>query len=113
MAAVAFTAYGIHWLVIAYRRYLGASSEPDAWMSIPFLLISILGAIISAAAGSLAVVILYVGVALIYATEIPTRFGIFHGHRLVGLWQVLTGIWLMYLTYGTIFNIALGKHWWA
>jgi len=31
----------------------------------------------------------------------------------VGLWQVFTGIWLMYLTYGTVFNIALGGHWWA
>ena len=113
MAAVAFTAYGIHWFALAYRRYLGASSEPDAWMAIPFLLISILGAIVSAAAGSMAVAILYVGVALIYGTEIPTRFGVFRGHRLVGLWQVLTGFWLMYLTYATVFNIALGRNWWA
>jgi len=41
------------------------------------------------------------------------RFGVFRGQRLVGLWQVFTGIWLMYLTYGTVFNIALGRHWWA
>ena len=73
MAAVAFTAYGIHWFAMAYRRYVGASSEPDAWMAIPFLLISILGAIVSAAAGSMAVAILYVGIVLIYGTEIPTR----------------------------------------
>jgi hypothetical protein len=33
--------------------------------------------------------------------------------RLVGLWQVLTGIWLIYLTYGTVLNVALHKHWWA
>jgi hypothetical protein len=113
MAAVAFTAYGIHWLAIAYRRYIGASSEPDAWMAIPFLLISILGVIVSVAAGSIAVAILYVGVALIYCTEIPTRFGIVRGHRLVGLWQLITGIWLIYLTYGTVFNIALGRRWWT
>ncbi len=113
MAAVAFTAYGVHWCALAYRRYVGASSEPDAWMAIPFLLFSILGVLVSAAAGSIAVAILYVGVALIYGTEIPTRFGVFRGQRLVGLWQVLTGIWLMYLTYGAVFNIALGRHWWA
>ena len=113
MAAVAFTAYGIYWVVVGYRRYFGASSEPDAWMAIPFLLLSILGAIVSAAAGSIAVAILYVGVALIYGTEIPTRFGVFRGQRLIGLWQVLTGIWLIYLTYGTVFDIALGRHWWA
>jgi DMSO/TMAO reductase YedYZ molybdopterin-dependent catalytic subunit len=26
---------------------------------------------------------------------------------------VFTGIWLTYLTYGTVFNIAMGRHWWA
>ena len=36
MAALAFTAYGIHWFAMAYRRYVGASSEPDVWMAIPF-----------------------------------------------------------------------------
>jgi hypothetical protein len=59
------------------------------------------------------VVILFIGVALIYVTEIPTLFGVLHGHRLIGLWQVLTGIWLMYLTHATVFNIALGRQWWA
>jgi hypothetical protein len=69
-------------------------------MAIPFLLFSILGAMVFAAARSNAVAILIIGVALGYATEIPTRFGVFRGQRLVGLWQVFTGIWLMYLTYG-------------
>ncbi|HZI72488.1 MAG TPA: hypothetical protein VFD73_00385, partial [Gemmatimonadales bacterium] len=81
--------------------------------AIPFLLFSILGTIVSAASGSMAVAILFVGVVLVYGTEIPTRFGVFRGQRLIGLWQVLTGMWLMYLTYGTVFNIALGRHWWA
>ena len=112
-AAVAFTAYGTRWFALAYRRYVGASSEPDAWMAIPFLLFSILGAMVFAAARSNAVAFLIIGVALGYATEIPTRFGVFRGQRLVGLWQVFTGIWLMSLTYGTVFNIALGGHWWA
>jgi redox-sensitive bicupin YhaK (pirin superfamily) len=31
------------------------------------------------------------------AAEITARFGVFRGQRLVGLWQVFTGIWLMYL----------------
>jgi hypothetical protein len=47
------------------------------------------------------------------AAEITALFGVFRGQRLVGLWQVFTGIWLMYLTDGTVFNIALGRHWWA
>ena len=113
MAAVAFTAYGIHWFALAHRRYIGASGEPEAWMAIPFFLLSVLGAAVFGLAGVLPVTILFVGLALIYATEIPTRFGLVRGERLVGLWQLLTGIWLIYLTYGTVLNIALHKHWWV
>src|SRR4051812_14198243 len=69
---------------LAYRRYVGASSEPDAWMAILFLLFSILGAMVFAAARSNAVAILIIGVALGYAREIPTRFGVFRGQLLVG-----------------------------
>jgi hypothetical protein len=113
MAAVAFTAYGVHWFALAYRRYIGAGSGLEAWMAIPFLLLSVLGAIVFELAGVPPLVILFVGLALIYATEIPTRFGVLKGERLVGLWQVLTGIWLIYLTYGTVLNAALHKHWWV
>jgi hypothetical protein len=113
MAALAFTAYGIHWFALAYRRYIGATSELEAWMAIPFLLLSILGAIVFALADAPPVAILFVGLSLIYVTEIPTRFGVLKGERLVGLWQLLTGIWLIYLTYGTVLNISLHRHWWA
>jgi hypothetical protein len=82
-------------------------------MAIPFLLLSILGAVVFAASGVPAVMFLFIGLSLVYATEVPTRFGILRGERLVGLWQLLTGIWLIYLTYGTVFNAALHKHWWV
>jgi hypothetical protein len=113
MAALAFTAYGIHWFALAYRRYIGAGSELEGWMAIPFLLLSILGAVVFWRAGASAVAILFVGLSLIYATEIPTRFGVLRGQRLVGLWQLLSGVWLIYLTYGTVFNASLHRHWWA
>jgi hypothetical protein len=113
MAALAFTAYGTHWFALAYRRYIGASSAPEAWMAIPFLLLSILGVIVFGLAKAPPLVILFLGLSLVYATEVPTRFGVFKGERLVGLWQVLTGIWLIYLTYGTVLNVALHEHWWV
>lgn len=113
MAALAFTAYGVHWFAMAHRRYIGAGSAVEGWMAIPFLLLSVLGVIVFAMAGAAPVAILFVGLSLIYATEIPTRFGVFPAHRLVGFWQLLTGVWLMYLTYGTVFNLALHEHWWA
>jgi len=115
MAAVAFTAYGVHWFVLGYRRYIGASSQPDGWMAIAFLALSILGVLVFLLLPSadIPVAILFVGLSLIYLTEIPARFLNSKGAgRLVGVWQLLTGIWLMYLTYATVFNLALGQKWW-
>jgi hypothetical protein len=43
IAGLAFTAYGIHWFAMAHRRYIDSSAEPDGWMAIAFLFISILG----------------------------------------------------------------------
>ena len=113
MAALAFLAYGIHWFAMAHRRFIGASAQPDAWMAIAFLGISVLGAIVFFAASDVPVAILFVGLSLIYLSEIPTRFGLLPmGGRLVGFWQVLTGLWLMYLTWSTVANLALGWKWW-
>lgn len=114
MAALAFTAYGIHWFAMAHRRYIGASALPDAWMAIAFFLISVLGVIVFAIAGDVPVVIVFIGLSLIYLTESPTRFGFFPmGGRLVGIWQLLTGIWLMYLTFAVTLNFSNNLHLWV
>ena len=114
MAALAFTAYGVHWFAVAYRRYIGASAVPEGWMAIPYSLLGILGMLVFFAAGDAPVGILFIGLTLVYLTEIPTNFGLFPaGRRLIGLWQLLTAVWLMYLTYGVTMNVALGKHWWV
>lgn len=114
MAALAFTAYGVHWWAIATRRYKGLSSEPEAWMAIGFLLLSILGVIVFFSAGDAPVGILFVGLTLIYASEVLTRFKLYaNGERLVGLWQFLSGLWLMYLTYAVTMDFALGAKWWV
>src|SRR5207302_182993 len=75
MAALAFTAYGIHWFAMAQRRYIGASALPDAWMAMAFFLLSILGVIVFALAGDIPVMIVFIGLSLIYLTEAPTRLG--------------------------------------
>jgi len=114
MAALAFTAYGIHWFAMAQRRYIGASALPDAWMAMAFFLLSILGVIVFALAGDIPVMIVFIGLSLIYLTEAPTRFGVFPaGARLVGVWQLLTGIWLMYLTFAVTLNFSNGLHLWV
>lgn len=112
MAGLAFTAYGIHWFAMAHRRFIGSSATPDGWMAIAFLAISVLGVIVFAKADDIPVMFVFIGLSLIYLTEIPTRLaGWSVGGRFVALWQVLTGIWLMYLTYGVTVDTALGYHW--
>jgi hypothetical protein len=99
---------------MAHRRYINASAQPDGWMAIAFLFISILGVDVFARAGDIPVMIVFVGLTLIYATEVPTRlFSWSSGARLVGLFQFVTGIWLMYCTYAMTVDLALGAKAWV
>lgn len=114
MAGLAFTAYGIHWFAFGHRRFINSSTAPDAWVAIAFFLLSILGVIVFIGARDFPVMIVFIGLSLIYLTEAPARFGVFPaGLRLVALWQLLTGIWLMYLTYAVALNFSLGAHLWV
>ena len=113
MAALAFTAYGVHWFAMGYRRYVNSNDQPDGWMAIAFLFLSILGVYVFGKAGDIPVMILFVGLTLVYLTEIPTRlFSWSPGGRLVGLFQFVTGIWLLYCTYAITVNQALGAKAW-
>jgi hypothetical protein len=110
MAGLAFTAYGIHWFAMAHRRYIGSSSAPDGWIAIAFLFLSALGLDVFFRVGDSQVMLIFVGLTLIYLVEIPTRFLSWNtGARLVGLFQLVTGIWLMYCTYATATHLALGN----
>jgi len=65
-------------------------------------------------AGDIPVMVIFVGLTLIYAVEIPTRlFSWSPGARLVGLLQFVTGIWLMYCTYAITVDLALGAKAWV
>ena len=82
-------------------------------MAIGFLFLSLLGTFVFVNAGDIPVMIIFVGFSLIYATEIPTNLlGWDRGHRLVGLFQCLAGIWLMYCTYAATVNFVLGEKAW-
>ncbi len=57
--------------------------------------------------------IIFVGLSLIYAVETPTRlFSWSRGGRVIGLLQLMTGIWLMYCTYAITVDQALGAKAW-
>jgi hypothetical protein len=98
---------------MAHRRYIDSNAQLDGWMAIAFLFLSLLGVDVFRRAGDIPVMIIFVGLTLIYATEIPTRlFSWIAGGRIIGLFRVITGIWLMYCTYAMTVDLALGAKAW-
>jgi hypothetical protein len=78
------------------------------------LFLSILGIAVFRRAGDIPVMIIFIGLTLVYAVEIPTRLLSWNaGGRLVGFFQVITGVWLMYCTYAITVDLALGGKAWV
>ncbi|HZD70480.1 MAG TPA: hypothetical protein VFA45_16760 [Actinomycetes bacterium] len=145
MAALAFTAYGVHWWAIGMGRAMGGDPRPNAFMSVAFTMISALGIVVFFLAHDAPVAGLFIGLTCVYvadffaslyaapATGSPEPAG--HpvaasdrgpglapgrtsgrrnpgvlGERALGIFHLGTGMWLMYLTWATVLNIANGKH---
>ncbi|MGH7640372.1 MAG: hypothetical protein ACREOL_05630 [Candidatus Dormibacteria bacterium] len=111
-AALAFSAYGIHWFAIGYNRLKGADARPSSFMAIAFLLISILGMIVFFNAGDVPVGLLFVGLTCIYASDVFASQKIDLGERALGFFHLWTGLWLMYLMFAATLNFSNGFHLW-
>lgn len=107
MAAVAFTAYGIHWFALGWNRYRGNDPRPNVGMSVAFLVLSITGAIVFFSSSDWPVGVLFIGLAGVYASEIPASVSMPVGERLLGLFHTATGLWLMYLTVAVLLDVSL------
>src|SRR5581483_7081688 len=135
MAALAFTAYGVHWWAIGLARALGGDPRPNAFMSIAFTLISILGIIVFFKASDAPVGGLFIGLTCIYISDFfaslfiaeppatdpgpvpeyqarhPVRNPLGElGERALGFFHLGTGLWLMYLMFAITLNISNGMH---
>ena len=122
MAALAFSAYGIHWFALGWNRMHGADARPNGYMSIAFIVISILGLTVFFRAGAWPVGVLFLGLALVYIADLFASFKLGVrvgadgresanvGEKALGLFHILTGVWLLYLTVGTTLDIASGFH---
>jgi hypothetical protein len=108
MAAVAFTAYGIHWFALGWNRFSGYDPRTNAGMSIGFTVLSATGMVVFFAAGVWPVGLLFVGLTAVYVTDFFVSVGMKALERLLGAIHIVTGLWLMWLTFGTVLNIALG-----
>ncbi|HEY6470806.1 MAG TPA: hypothetical protein VI434_13685 [Candidatus Dormibacteraeota bacterium] len=109
MAALAFTAYGVHWFAIGYNRAHGASPLPNGFMAIAFTAISVLGLIVFFDVGDAGVGGLFVGLTLIYLSDIVASLKLGPAgmaERLLGFFHIGTGLWLMYLMFGVTLNFA-------
>jgi hypothetical protein len=133
MAALAFTAYGVHWWAIGMARWFGGDPRPNGFMSIAFALISILGIIVFFDAKDSPVAGLFIGLTCIYVSDFfastfrrdavvppagapagpprarpePTPLAEL-GERALGFFHLGTGLWLMYLTFAATLNITSG-----
>jgi hypothetical protein len=111
MAAVAFSAYGIHWFAIGWNRYRGNDPRTNAGMSVAFMVISAAGATVFFKVGDYPVGLLFLGLFAIYFSDFFASIGIKLGERALGFFHVVTGLWLMYLTYAVLVDFAIGYHW--
>lgn len=108
MAALAFSAYGIHWFAIGMNRMRGNDPRPNAGMSVAFFILSVLGLAVFFTAGDWPVGLLFIGLALVYLADFFASIGVAIGERALGLFHIITGLWLMYLMIATVYNLALG-----
>jgi hypothetical protein len=124
-AALAFSAYGIHWFALGWNKAQGNDARPNGFMSIPFIVISVLGLTVFFTVGAWPVGVLFTGLALVYVAEFFASFqiggrpgvpaagdtpavrGFNPGERALGAMHILVGLWLMYLTFATTLDISL------
>ena len=118
MAALAFTAYGVHWFSLGLTRALGGDPRPNEFMAIAFTVISVLGLTVFFKADDWPVGLLFVGLTAVYVSEFFS--GLFMrmipgshaepralnkvGERVLGFSRLATGAWLMYLTFAVTLN---------
>ena len=111
MAALAFSAYGIHWFAIGWNRYRGNDPRTNAGMTVAYMVISSLGALVFFSASDWPVGVLFLGLFGVYFTDFFASIGLEIGERGLGFFHLITGAWLMYLTYAVAVDFALGFHW--
>jgi hypothetical protein len=114
MAATAFTVFGVHWLALGINKFLQADARTNGFMSVAFFLISVLGVTSFSLAGDYPVAIIFIGLCFVYFFEFFASFdlGTPATERLLGLAHVVTGLWLMYMTFAAVLDLANGLGLW-
>jgi hypothetical protein len=113
MAALAFTAYGVHWFALGWIRLRGADPRANIGMTVAFLAISVLGCLVFFKAGDDPVGGLFIGLICVYVSEFFATLGSDApsisqpAGRALGFFHLGTGIYLMYLMFAVVLNFVL------
>ena len=113
MAALAFTAYGVHWFALGWNRLHRADPRVNVGMAVAFLLISILGIIVFFKVGDDPVGGVFIGLACVYVADFVASLGPdlpklgARAERALGFFRLGTGFWLMYLVFAVALNFIL------
>ena len=109
-AGLETTVFGVHWLSMGLSRLRGGSTKPNGFMCVAYFLVSLLGVIVFAVSGDYPVAALFCGLMGVYFFEFFVVFEISMplSERILGFVRILTGLLLMYLTYGIVLNLSLG-----
>jgi hypothetical protein len=113
MAALAFTAYGVHWFALGWNRIKHADVRVNVGMSVAYLLLSILGIIVFFSVHDNPVGGVFIGLTGVYATEFFSSMSPDlpvigkWAERGTGFFRIGTGFWLMYLTFAVALNFIL------
>jgi hypothetical protein len=109
-AGIITTLFGIHWFALGLIRMNQGDDRPRGYMCIPFFLLSLLGAIVFQHIGDWPVALVFLGLMGVYFTEFFASFQLAMPLSLkaMGFFHTVTGLWLMYMTYATVLDLALG-----
>jgi hypothetical protein len=112
MAALAFTAFGVHWFAMGWIRLRRADARANIGMTVAFLALSVLGIIVFFKAGDNPVGGLFIGLACVYVTEFfatlaPDVPRLRPVERALGFFHLGTGLWLIYLVFAVALDFIL------
>jgi hypothetical protein len=115
MAALAFTAYGVHWFALGWNRIRRVDARVNIGMSVAFLLISILGVMVFFKVKDDQVGGIFIGLVCVYVAEIfvslkpdlPAGLGVL-AERALGFFHLGTGLWLIYMMFAVTLDFAAG-----
>jgi hypothetical protein len=113
MAALAFTAYGVHWFALGWNRIRRLDVRVNIGMAFAFTLISILGIIVFFGARDYPVGGVFIGLTCIYVSDFFASMKPDIGRpgelseRALGFFRIGTGLWLMYLTFAVALDFVL------